>query len=258
MNRINQLFQTKKEKILSIYFTAGFPAIQDTETIIRTLAHEGADLIEIGMPFSDPLADGPVIQKSSQIALENGMTLRLLFEQISCIRKHTQIPLILMGYLNPVLQYGMENFLKKCWEIGIDGCILPDLPLKVFKSEYLELFQKYQVSNVFLISPQTSSERIREIDNLSDSFIYVVAASSITGARNKFEDYQLAYFQKIRNMKLKNPSIIGFGISNRETFDIACEYASGAILGSAFVKALQAEGGNLETRIQTFIKPLCE
>lgn len=254
-NRINQLFQDKKENILSVYFTAGYPQQDDTVTIIEELIKNGTDLIEIGMPFSDPVADGPVIQNSSLIALHNGMTIKKLFEQLQGIRKKVNIPLILMGYLNPVLQFGVENFCKKCSEIGIDGLILPDLPLNEYLEKYKNIFDKYNLHNILLITPQTSIKRIREIDEVSTGFIYMISSSSTTGMKSSVSDFHQDYFERIRNMNLKNSRLIGFGISNSETFKNACEYAQGAIIGSAFVKALD---GNLklEDRISDFVKDI--
>ncbi len=251
-NRINQLFQDKTNSILSIYFTAGYPGANDTATIIRELEKNGVNLIEIGMPFSDPVADGPMIQHSSQVALLNGMSIKKLFEQLQGIRQQVKIPLILMGYLNPVLQFGVENFCVKCAETGIDGLILPDLPLDVYQEEFRALFEKYNLHNILLITPQTSDKRLKEIDDASAGFIYMVSSSSTTGAKNKVSDFHQDYFERIQKMQLKNPRLIGFGISNRETFENACRYAQGAIIGSAFVKALEGEA-ILEEKIAAFV-----
>ena len=251
MNRINKLFQNKNNRILSVYFTAGYPQKNDTITIIKELANNGADLIEIGMPFSDPLADGPTIQKSSDAALKNGMSLKLLFEQLSEIRSLVDIPLIMMGYLNPVLQYGMTKFCEKCRDTGIDGIILPDLPLDVFEEEYQVVFEKNGLHNIFLITPQTDEKRIRMIDEISHGFIYMVSSSSTTGTREGFGEDQLEYFRRIGGMQLKNPRLVGFGISNAVTFNQACEYANGAIIGSAFIKAL-GNGDELHSAISDF------
>ena len=255
MNRINTLFEKKKTNILSVFFTAGYPKLENTSTIIKTLEKSGADLIEIGIPFSDPMADGPVIQKSSQVALNNGMSLERLFSQLENIRESVNIPLIMMGYLNPVFQYGIENFCKKCNEVGIDGLILPDLPIELFVKEYQNAFRKHNLHNIFLISPQTTEERIRLIDSETDGFIYMVAASSITGAKSGISDKQVGYFNRIKSMNLKNPTVIGFGISNKETFETACNYANGAIIGSAFVKTL-GEDGELEEKIERFVRDI--
>ncbi len=251
-NRINQLFQTKRENILSVYFTAGYPNLDDTVAIIQTLERNGVDLIEIGMPFSDPVADGPVIQHSSTVALKNGMSIKKLFQQLTSIRESVKIPLILMGYLNPVIQFGVEEFCKKCREVGIDGLILPDLPLSVYEEEYQALFEQYDLHNVLLITPQTSEARIRQIDQASSGFIYMVSSSSTTGAKDKVSDFHEEYFERVNQLELKNPRLIGFGISNPETFANACKYASGAIIGSAFVKALEQEV-SLEERISQFV-----
>lgn len=241
MNRIKQKLQEDK-KILSIYFTAGYPTLNDTVKIIQDLEQNGVDLIEIGLPFSDPLADGPTIQASSTVALKNGMTTALLFEQLKDIRKSVSIPLILMGYFNPVLQYGVEAFCQKCEEIGIDGLILPDLPLDVYQKEYETLFKKHGLINVFLITPQTSDARIRAIDDASEGFIYMVSSASTTGAKEGFGPEQSAYFERIAAMNLKNPQIVGFGISNAQTFQQATSHTKGAIIGSAFIKYLTQNG----------------
>jgi len=241
MNRINQKLQEDK-KLLSIYFTAGYPEINDTITVLEELEKSGVDLVEIGLPFSDPLADGPTIQASSTQALNNGMTTELLFEQLKDIRKSVTIPLIIMGYFNPMMQYGIEEFCEKCAEIGIDGLIIPDLPVKEYNEHYRVIFEKNNLINVFLITPQTSNERIRFIDEISSGFIYMVSSASVTGAQNSFGNVQSEYFERIAKMKLKSPQIIGFGISNSDTFKQATKYAKGAIIGSAFVKHLTKEG----------------
>ena len=252
MNRINQKLQENK-KLLSIYFTAGYPAIDDTVTIIQNLEKAGVDMIEIGLPFSDPLADGPTIQASSTQALKNGMTTQKLFEQLKNIRESVTIPLIAMGYFNPMLQYGVEAFCKKCEEIGIDGLIIPDLPVAIYNEQYKTTFEKYGLVNVFLITPQTSVERINFIDAISSGFIYMVSSASVTGSQSGFGDEQTNYFKRIANMNLNNPQIIGFGISNNETFTQATEYAKGAIIGSAFIKHLTTNG--VDT-IDTFVKSI--
>lgn len=241
MNRINKKLQEDK-KLLSIYFTAGYPNIDDTATIIQNLEKNGVDMIEIGLPFSDPLADGPTIQASSTQALKNGMTTEVLFKQLKDIRQSVQIPLIIMGYFNPMLQYGVEAFCQKCKEIGIDGLIIPDLPVDVYHDQYKATFEKYGLINVFLITPQTSDERIHYIDSISNGFIYMVSSASTTGAQSGFGEEQTAYFERIANMNLKNPQIVGFGISNNETFTQATKHAKGAIIGSAFVKHVTNEG----------------
>ncbi|WP_024481582.1 tryptophan synthase subunit alpha [Cellulophaga baltica] len=241
MNRINQKMQEDK-KLLSIYFTAGYPSLNDTVKVIQDLEASGIDMIEIGLPFSDPLADGPTIQNSSTAALKNGMTTTILFEQLKDIRKSVSIPLILMGYFNPMLQYGVEAFCKKCAEIGIDGLIMPDLPLDVYQDEYEAIFKKYDLKNIFLITPQTSDTRILQIDAASDAFIYMVSTASVTGSKSGFGKEQTTYFNRIAAMNLKNPQIVGFGINNSSTFKQATTHAKGAIIGSAFIKHLTEHG----------------
>jgi len=252
MNRINKKLAEGK-KLLSIYFTAGYPNLEDTVEILETLEENGVDMVEIGLPFSDPLADGPTIQQSSTAALRNGMNTELLFEQLKNIRDRVSIPLIIMGYFNPVLQYGVEAFCAKCEEIGIDGLILPDLPLAEYQEHYASIFKRYNLINVFLITPQTSDERIREIDENSEGFIYMVSSASTTGKTSGFGKEQKDYFARIANMNLSNPQIVGFGINNTETFKSATEFASGAIIGSAFIKMLTSEGTQ---GIQMFIKSI--
>jgi tryptophan synthase alpha chain len=252
-NRIISLFERKNKNILSIYFTAGYPKLSDTQIIITELEKNGTDLIEIGMPFSDPVADGPVIQHSSEIALKNGMTIHLLFEELKEIRKSISIPLILMGYLNPVLQYGIEDFCKKCKEIGIDGTIIPDLPLEIYEEEYKEIFEENSLSNIFLVTPQTSDERIRKIDTLSTGFIYLVSSSSTTGVKGSVNKEQIAYFERIRSLNLRSKLLIGFGISDKASFEKASGFANGAIIGSAFVKSL-ADEGDMESKVNRFIQ----
>lgn len=240
-NRINQKMQENK-KLLSIYFTAGYPEQNDTVKIIQDLEKNGVDMIEIGLPFSDPLADGPTIQESSTAALKNGMTTEKLFEQLKGIRETVSIPLIVMGYFNPMLQYGVEAFCKKCHEIGIDGLIMPDLPLDVYQADYEATFKKYGLINVFLITPQTSDDRIRQIDTASDGFIYMVSSASVTGSKSGFGNTQTEYFERIASMNLKNPQIVGFGIKDAQTFQAATKNAKGAIIGSAFIKHLTSNG----------------
>ena len=241
MNRINQKLKEDK-KLLSIYFTAGYPKLDDTVTVIQNLEKSGVDMIEIGLPFSDPLADGPTIQASSTKALQNGMTSEILFDQLKDIRKTVTIPLTIMGYFNPILQYGVEAFCKKCAEIGIDGLIIPDLPVDVYHQEYKAIFEKYNLINVLLITPQTSKERIQYIDSVSNGFIYMVSSASTTGVQSGFGKEQTKYFERIASMDLNNPQIVGFGISNNETFIQATQFSKGAIIGSAFIKHLTNEG----------------
>ena len=252
MNRINQKLN-EDHKLLSIYFTAGYPNTNDTATIIESLEKSGVDMLEIGLPFSDPLADGPTIQASSTEALKNGMTSELLFEQLKDIRKTVSIPLIIMGYFNPMLQYGVEAFCKKCQEVGIDGLIIPDLPVDVYNDDYKAIFEKYGLINVLLITPQTSDERIRYIDSVSNGFIYMVSSASVTGSSSGFGNVQTDYFKRIADMKLTSPQIVGFGISDNETFTQATQYAKGAIIGSAFIKYITKNGVN---SIENFVKSI--
>ena len=251
-NRIDEVFKNKK-KILSIYFSAGHPNLEDTTSILKKLQSSGVDMIEIGLPFSDPLADGLVIQKSSSKALRNGMTTEKLFNQLEGVRKEINIPLIIMGYFNPIMQYGVEKFCEKCKLIGIDGLIIPDLPVSVYKDDYKELFDKHGLYNIFLITPQTSVERINYIDKASKGFIYMVSSSGVTGVKSNFNEVQTKYFKRIKSMNLNTPTIIGFGISNQETFNSASEYSSGAIIGSAFINFLETKG---VVKINEFIKSI--
>lgn len=253
MNSIQQLFQKKEKNVLSIYFTSGYPNLQDTTQIISQLEKSDVDFIEVGLPYSDPLADGPTIQDSSQKALQNGINLDIIFEQLLSIKNTNKTPLVLMGYLNQMLKYGEEKFCQKVVDCGIDTVILPDLPMIEFENHYKELFEKYGIINVFLITPHTSEERIRKIDSYSKAFIYVVASASITGAKGDISNSQVAYFERIKNMNLQSKLIIGFGISDKETFRTACNYANGTIIGSAFIKYL---GNNGVDKIEGFIKPI--
>ena len=250
MNRINQIFE-RRENLLSIYFTAGFPRIDDTVKIIKELDKSQVDIIEIGLPFSDPLADGPTIQKSSEKALSNGMTTNLLFDQLKDLRKISDIPVVIMGYFNPILQYGIEKFCSNCKDVGIDGLIIPDLPADIFKKNYKIIFEKYKLNMMFLITPQTSNERINLIDDLSKGFIYMVSSYSVTGAKDSFDKYQIEYFKRIKKMNLSNPLLIGFGISNKKTFQAACHNSNGAIIGSAYIKYIEYHG---VSKTRDFIK----
>jgi tryptophan synthase alpha chain len=254
-NRIHRLFQRKKKGILSVFYTAGFPKLDSTAMIGSCLQEAGADIIEIGIPYSDPIADGPTIQESNKVALENGIRLSLILEQVKEMRKKVTIPVILMGYVNPVMQYGIERFAHDAADAGVDGVILPDLPMDAFLSEYKPLFESVNLSNAFLISPTTSEARIRKIDSVTEGFIYAVSSSSITGAKGAFADEQLAYFKRLSELKLKNPYLIGFGISNHDTFAKASAHSSGAIVGSAFVNLLK-DSQNLEADIKSFVKSL--
>lgn len=254
-NRIDRLFKGKKQNVLAVFYTAGFPKLSDTVEIAKHLEKAGAEIIEIGIPFSDPVADGPTIQASSKVALDNGMNVKLLLEQITEIRKEVQLPIILMGYLNPVLQYGIEKFCRDAAACGVDGLILPDLPLDEFTAEYRELTTSLGLDVIFLLSPTTSDDRIRIIDQASGGFVYAVSSSSTTGSKQEFSDAQKNYFQKLKAMKLKNPVMIGFGIADRSTFASACETAAGAIVGSAFINLLK-ESDNFEQDIHDFVKNL--
>ena len=251
MNRLQQLFQNKKKNILSIYYTAGYPHLGSTLLIAEALEKYGADFMEIGFPYSDPVADGPTIQASSKQALDQGMTLNLLFEQLKDLRKTITIPILLMGYVNVVLQYGVENFCKACKEVGVDGCIIPDLPMYEYEELYHSYFKENDLSNIFLVTPQTSEERIRKIDDLSNAFIYLLSSAATTGKDLDVSDQARTYFARLRDMNLNNPLMIGFGISDKQTFDAANEYASGAIIGSAFVKSL--DGLALQKSVGTFM-----
>ena len=239
MNRINSLFATKKQGILSLYFCAGHPSLDSTAQIIRTLESKGVDMIEVGIPFSDPMADGPVIQDAATKALRNGMTLRLLFDQLSDIRGDVTIPLVLMGYLNPIYQYGYEAFFKKCSETGIDGVIIPDLPFNDYLSQVKPVADKYDVRIIMLITPETSDERIRFIDDNTDGFIYMVSSAATTGAQKEFDRQKQEYFNHVNSMNLKHPRMIGFGISNKQTLESAQANAAGCIIGSKFVQLLE-------------------
>lgn len=256
-NRITNLFAKNNSNILSVFYTAGFPQLDDTVKIAQQLEKAGADIIEIGVPFSDPVADGPTIQESNKIALDNGMNLHLLIDQVKEIRKTVKLPIILMGYINPVMQYGIEKFCEDASTAGVDGLILPDLPMDEYLSDYKDLFEKHGLSNIFLISPTTSDQRIRRIDSVTNGFIYAVSASSTTGAKGEFTKDQVSYFRKIQSMKLSNPVLIGFGISNHTTFSTASSYGAGAIVGSAFINLLKSSS-NLNEDIAKFVKSLKE
>jgi tryptophan synthase alpha chain len=254
MNRINQLFEQKKGNILSVYFTAGFPKLEGTLPTLKCLQANGVDLVEIGVPFSDPMADGIVIQNSSHVALQNGMSIRKLFEQLTAVRAEIHIPLIMMGYLNPIMQFGFEAFCKECHRVGVDGMIIPDLPMADFLAEYKEIAQRYELEFIFLITPETSDERIREIDSHTNGFIYMVSSAATTGTQTSF-DNKVEYFNRINSMNLKNPRLVGFGISNKSTRDMVNRYSSGAIIGSAFIKALQ-ETQDVEKGVKLLLENL--
>lgn len=254
MNRLNKLFAAKKENLLSIYYTAGYPELNTTLDIAEALEKAGVDFLEVGFPYSDPVADGPTIQNSSQKALDAGMTLNVLFEQLVDLRKRISIPILLMGYVNPIVQYGVERFCKKAAEVGVDGIIVPDLPMYEYETMYRQYFAENNLSNIFLVTPQTSPDRIRKIDALSNAFIYLLSSSSITGGSLNVSDSIEAYYTRVKEMALNNPTIIGFGISDNATFTKACQFANGAIVGSKFVKLLDEE--NYLQKIPAFIQSI--
>jgi tryptophan synthase alpha chain len=251
MSRLDNLFQQKSHRILNVYCTAGFPTLQSTVNIMKALQENGADLIELGMPYSDPLADGPVIQASSAKALHNGMTISTLFDQLKEFRKEITVPVILMGYLNPLLQYGFERFCTKAAEVGIDGIIIPDIPMYEFEQEYSDIVKKQGLDFIFLVTPETSEERIKQLDKLSSGFLYAVSSSSITGSDKDFSPVE-TYLQKLQELKLKNPVLVGFGIKDKVTFNMACKYANGAIIGSAYIKTLSTNE-NVELATKEFL-----
>jgi len=254
MNRIEALFKKKQSKILNVYCTAGFPRLEDTLTVMKALEESGADMIELGMPYSDPLADGPVIQHSSTIALQNGMTIRKLFEQLKDFRTEVSVPLLLMGYMNPILQYGFEKFCADASSVGIDGLILPDLPEYEFETEYGAIIKKYGLDFVFLVTPETSEERVKKLDALSNGFLYAVSSSSTTGKDKNMADVK-TYLQRLKRQELKNPVLVGFGIKDKQTFDAACENANGAIIGTAFIRALEVDT-NVEKATKNFLNAI--
>ena len=256
MNRINQLFADNKKDLLSIYFCAGAPTLDGTANVIRTLAANGISMIEVGIPFSDPMADGPVIQDAATKALRNGMSLKLLFEQLKDIRKDVSIPLVLMGYMNPIVRFGFEQFCQKCVEVGIDGMILPDLPFKDYMEEFKPIADRYDLRIIMLITPETSEERIRFIDSNTDGFIYMVSSAAITGAQKEFDAAKQAYFNKVHAMNLQHPTMIGFGISNKQTLESAQDNANGAIIGSKFVQLLDAAKGDAQAAIDQLYEAL--
>jgi len=252
--RFEELFASG-DKLLSIYITAGYPKLEDTVPTLKALEQNGVDFVEIGMPYSDPLADGTTIQQSSQAAIKNGMHLDLLFKQIKEARTSVKMPFVYMGYLNQLMQYGLDKFCQACVDAGIDALIIPDLPMGIYEQEHKEIFDKYNLGLSFLISPQSGEHRIEQADQLSYPFLYQVSSNAITGAKTEISDEQIKYFDRIEEMGLKSPKMIGFGISSKETYDQACERASGAIIGSAFIKAVSNEG-ELENKISTFIKSI--
>ena len=258
MNRINQLFIHRKEPVLSIYFCAGHPLLENTLPTLRALQDHQIDLVEIGIPFSDPMADGPVIQHAATQAIRNGMSLRCLFQQLEHVRPTIHIPLVLMGYLNPILQFGFRSFCEQCKRVGIDGVIIPDLPFQEYLMHYKPTADSYDLKIIMLITPETSEARIRQIDEHTDGFIYMVSSAAITGAQKKFDEQKQAYFQRIQAMQLKNPLMVGFGISNHQTLEAANAHAAGAIIGSKFVQLLEECKGNADMAIECLKERLKE
>ncbi|HEX4851622.1 MAG TPA: tryptophan synthase subunit alpha [Puia sp.] len=254
MTRIAELFERKNKRVLSIYYTAGYPGLESTMPVMESIQEQGVDMVELGMPYSDPLADGPVIQASSTVALGNGMTISKLFSQLQDFRKRIEIPVILMGYMNPVLQYGFENFCRKAKEVGIDGLILPDLPMHEYETEYGKIIRQFGLDFIFLVTPETSQDRVRKLDSLSSGFLYAVSSSSTTGKDKKMAD-QSSYFKNLGEMKLKNPIMVGFGVKDRETFETSCQYANGAIIGTAFIKAFDYSN-YISDAVEKFIKTI--
>lgn len=254
MNRLEELFTRKKSKVLNVYCTAGYPELDSTITVMKALQDNGADLIELGMPYSDPLADGPVIQASGGKALENGMSIEVLFQQLKNFRKQIYVPVILMGYMNPVLQFGFEKFCQYCADAPIDGLILPDLPEYEYETEYAAIIQRYGLDFIFLVTPETSDERITKLDSLSRGFLYAVSSSSITGSDKDFSPVEI-YLERLQEMNLKNPILVGFGIKDKHTFDMACSHANGAIIGSAYIKALE-NATHVEEATKTFLNSI--
>lgn len=258
MSRIKNVFNDSLSRVrgnvLNVYCTAGFPELESTLQVMKSLQQNGADIIELGMPYSDPLADGPVIQSSGSKALSNGMTIAKLFEQLKDFRQEINLPVVLMGYMNPILQYGFEKFCKAAVEIGIDGLILPDLPEHEFETEYGTVVKKHGLDFIFLVTPETSDERIKKLDSLSSGFLYAVSSSSITGKDKDFSSVE-KYLQRLQNMKLQNPILVGFGIKDKQTFDSACKYANGAIIGTAFIKALE-NADNIEDATKQFLNSI--
>lgn len=253
-NKLTELFQQKNSDLLNVYCTAGYPAKDSTIKVLSALQKNGVDMIEVGMPYSDPIADGPVIQQSNMQALENGMTIELLFTQLEEAKATIDTPIILMGYLNPVLQFGIEKFCKAAAEAGISGIILPDLPMHEYEEVYSAVFKKYNLSFIFLITPQTSAERIKKADKLSTGFLYAVSSSATTGTVGNAEDKK-AYFERISAMKLKNPLMIGFGINDRSSYEAACTFARGAIIGTAYIKALGSHD-TIEYSTEAFLQTI--
>lgn len=254
MKRIQELFKHKAGKVLNVYCTAGFPRLHSTPGVMQSLQDNGADIIELGMPYSDPLADGPVIQHSSSVAIANGMTLAILFEQLRNFRKSIHVPVVLMGYMNPVLQYGFERFCADAAGAGIDGLILPDLPEYEFETEYGAIIKKYGLDFIFLVTPETSDDRVKKLDELSSGFLYAVSSSSTTGTDRKAVNTE-KYLLRLKELQLKNPVLVGFGISNKQSFDAVCQLADGAIIGSAYIKALE-NSDNVNAATKSFLSSI--
>jgi tryptophan synthase alpha chain len=253
-NRIEQLFKQKSKHILNVYCTAGFPKLESTLEVMQALQENGADIIELGMPYSDPLADGPVIQESSAVAIANGMTIRKLFEQLKAMRPVIHIPVFLMGYMNPLLQFGFENFCRNAADVGIDGLILPDLPMYEYETEYGDIIKKYGLNAVFLVTPETKEDRIKKLDELSAGFLYAVSSSSTTGSDKNISNQQ-AYFEKLQRMNLKNPVFVGFGIKDKETFEAACKFTNGAFIGTAYIRAIE-NATDINAATRNFLQPI--
>ncbi len=254
MNRLEELFTRKKNNVLNVYCTAGFPQLNNTVEVMKALQDNGADIIELGMPYSDPLADGPVIQSSNIKALENGMTMQLLFEQLRDFRKEIYVPVVLMGNMNPVLQFGFENFCKQAASLPVDGIILPDLPEYEFENEYGAIIKKYGLSFIFLITPETSEERIKKLDALSTGFLYAVSSSSTTGNKKDFNEVE-KYLQRLQHLQLKNPVLVGFGIKDKSSFQSVCKYANGGIIGTAYIRAIE-HSNDIYTDTKSFLKAI--
>jgi tryptophan synthase alpha chain len=257
-NKLTQLFQSKPENLLNIFYTAGYPHLEDTTIILKALAETSIDLIEIGIPFSDPLADGPTIQESSKIALENGMSMHKLLTQLKefkTAQPDFKIPILLMGYFNPVMQYGLENFCEQCHEVGVDGLIIPDLPMDIYLKLYKPTFEQYHLSNVFLVTPNTSEKRIRQIDGESTAFIYAVSSSSTTGSKNDFSG-AASYLNYLKGIQLETPILTGFNIKTKTDFDQACSYVNGAIIGSEFIRQITNKSNELETAVKNYVNSI--